>query len=215
MTINSHPLNIKNKPHTCFCCRPVFVRLQMRRYVTDMVKVYSISVTNVIDGVASACRVCALIPHNSQRAGSSCVPCPAGFFIDRDTNRCQECPPNTHLAGRHTYGQDACVACGPGSVSNKVERRGVIRWFLSVVMYPICCMVRVHVFAFLSGTLSMLQRLLLHPHGEQPHADLRPQPSERRGLGDHRAEFHLEGNKIPPPVQYEPVWPRGNSQVHS
>lgn len=61
----------------------------------------------------------------------------------------------------------------------------------------------------------MLQRLLLHPHGEQPHADLRPQPSERRGLGDHRAEFHLEGNKIPPPVQYEPVWPRGNSQVHS
>ncbi|KAM8739882.1 endosome/lysosome-associated apoptosis and autophagy regulator family member 2-like isoform 2-T2 [Acanthopagrus schlegelii] len=97
--------------------------LDMRRYVSDMVKVYSISVTNVIDGVASACRVCALIPQNSQRAGSSCVPCPAGFFIDRDTNRCQECPPNTHLAGRHTYGQDACVACGPGSVSNKEHSR--------------------------------------------------------------------------------------------
>lgn len=86
-----------------------------------MVKVYSISVTNVVDGLASACRACALVPQNSQQAGSSCVPCPAGFFIDRDTNRCQECPPNTHLAGRHTYGQDACVACGPGSISSKVE----------------------------------------------------------------------------------------------
>lgn len=85
-----------------------------------MVKLYSISVTNVLDGVASACRVCALVSQNSQRAGSACVPCPAGFYIDRDTNRCQECPPNTHLAGRHTYGQDACVPCGPGSISNKV-----------------------------------------------------------------------------------------------
>lgn len=96
---------------------------QVRRYVSDTVKVYSISVTNVLDGVASACRACALVPQNSQRAGSSCVPCPAGFYIDRDTNRCQECPSNTHLAGRHTYGQDACIACGPASVSNKVETR--------------------------------------------------------------------------------------------
>ncbi|MEQ2199640.1 Endosome/lysosome-associated apoptosis and autophagy regulator member 2 [Xenoophorus captivus] len=97
--------------------------LDVRRYVSDTVKIYSISVTNVLDGVASACRACALIPQNSQRAGSSCVPCPAGFFIDRDTNRCQECPPNTHLAGRHTYGKDACIACGPGSISNKEHSR--------------------------------------------------------------------------------------------
>ncbi|TKS90722.1 UPF0577 protein KIAA1324-like [Collichthys lucidus] len=97
--------------------------LDTRRYVGDMVKIYSISVTNVVDGTASSCRACALVPQNSQRAGSSCVPCPAGFFIDRDTNRCQECPPNTHLAGRHTYGQDACVACGPGSISNKEHSR--------------------------------------------------------------------------------------------
>uniref|UniRef100_A0A3Q0S9U5 Endosome-lysosome associated apoptosis and autophagy regulator family member 2b n=1 Tax=Amphilophus citrinellus TaxID=61819 RepID=A0A3Q0S9U5_AMPCI len=93
--------------------------LDVRRFIADTVKIYSISVTNVINGVASACRACALVPQNSQRAGSSCVPCPAGFYIDRDTNRCQECPPNTHLAGRHTYGQDACVSCGPGSISNK------------------------------------------------------------------------------------------------
>lgn len=87
-----------------------------------MVKVYSISVTNAVDGVASLCRACALVPQNSQRAGSSCVPCPAGFFIDSDTNRCVECPANTYLAGGHTYGQEACVTCGPGSISNKVER---------------------------------------------------------------------------------------------
>uniref|UniRef100_A0A7N8WNT3 UPF0577 protein KIAA1324-like n=1 Tax=Mastacembelus armatus TaxID=205130 RepID=A0A7N8WNT3_9TELE len=89
----------------------------------DMVKLYSITVTNVLDGTASACRACALVPQNSQRAGSACVPCPAGFYIDRDTNRCQECPPNTHLAGRHTYGQEACVSCGPGSISNKEHSR--------------------------------------------------------------------------------------------
>eukprot|EP00066_Takifugu_rubripes_P007346 XP_003972802.2 PREDICTED: UPF0577 protein KIAA1324-like [Takifugu rubripes] len=90
-----------------------------RLYFDDMVKVYSISVTNALDGVASSCRACALVPQNSQQAGSSCIPCPAGFFINRETNRCQECPPNTHLSGRHIYGQEACVACGPGSVSNK------------------------------------------------------------------------------------------------
>ncbi|XP_039891588.1 endosome/lysosome-associated apoptosis and autophagy regulator family member 2-like isoform X2 [Simochromis diagramma] len=97
--------------------------LDVRRFIADTVKIYSINLTNVIDGVASACRACALVPQNSQRAGSSCVPCPAGFYIDRDTNRCQECPPNTHLAGRQTYGQDACVACGPGSISNKEHSR--------------------------------------------------------------------------------------------
>uniref|UniRef100_A0A3P9KG89 MRH domain-containing protein n=1 Tax=Oryzias latipes TaxID=8090 RepID=A0A3P9KG89_ORYLA len=97
--------------------------LDVRRYVGDVAKIYSVSVTNVVDGVASACRACALVPQNSQRAGSSCVPCPAGFYIDRNTNRCQECPPNTHLAGRHTYGEDACIACGPGSVSNKEHSR--------------------------------------------------------------------------------------------
>ncbi|TNN36329.1 UPF0577 protein-like [Liparis tanakae] len=97
--------------------------LDVRRYVTDLVKLYSVSVTNVVDGVASACRACALVPQNSQRAGSSCVPCPAGFYIDTGTNRCRECPANTHLAGRHTFGQDACVACGPGSISNKEHSR--------------------------------------------------------------------------------------------
>ncbi|KAI2653411.1 Endosome/lysosome-associated apoptosis and autophagy regulator family member 2 [Labeo rohita] len=64
----------------------------VRQYVNDMVKIYSVTVTNAIDGVASACRACAL---QSQRAGSSCVPCAAGHYIDKETNQCQECPPNT------------------------------------------------------------------------------------------------------------------------
>jgi len=94
-----------------------------------MVKLYSVSVTNVVGGVASSCRACALVSRdqqqnqNQERAGvpaSSCVPCPAGFYIDQGTNRCRECPPGTHLAGRHTYGQEACLPCGPASHSDKV-----------------------------------------------------------------------------------------------
>uniref|UniRef100_A0A673LTW7 UPF0577 protein KIAA1324-like n=1 Tax=Sinocyclocheilus rhinocerous TaxID=307959 RepID=A0A673LTW7_9TELE len=89
---------------------------QVRQYVNDMVKIYSVTVTNAMDGVASACRACAL---QSQQAGSSCVPCPAGHYIDKETNQCQECPPNTVLSGHHIYGKEACQPCGPGSKSNK------------------------------------------------------------------------------------------------
>uniref|UniRef100_A0A8C1MWG8 KIAA1324 like n=1 Tax=Cyprinus carpio TaxID=7962 RepID=A0A8C1MWG8_CYPCA len=89
---------------------------QVRQYVNDMVKIYSVTVTNAMDGVASACRACAL---QSQQAGSSCVPCPAGHYIDKETNHCQECPPNTVLSGHLIYGKEACQPCGPGSKSNK------------------------------------------------------------------------------------------------
>ncbi|KAL7828130.1 hypothetical protein AOLI_G00312820 [Acnodon oligacanthus] len=88
----------------------------VRRYVNDIVKMYSITVTNALDGSASSCHACALV---SQESGSSCVPCPAGHFIDKDTNQCQECPPNTFLSGHHIYGVEACQQCGPGSKSNK------------------------------------------------------------------------------------------------
>uniref|UniRef100_A0A8C2JVU4 KIAA1324 like n=1 Tax=Cyprinus carpio TaxID=7962 RepID=A0A8C2JVU4_CYPCA len=89
---------------------------QASDYVNDMVKIYSVTVTNAMDGVASACRACAL---QSQQAGSSCVPCPAGHYIDKETNHCQECPPNTVLSGHLIYGKEACQPCGPGSKSNK------------------------------------------------------------------------------------------------
>ncbi|XP_026101760.1 UPF0577 protein KIAA1324-like [Carassius auratus] len=88
----------------------------VRQYVNDMVKIYSVTLTNAMDGVASVCRACAL---QSQQTGSSCVPCPAGHYIDKETNQCQECPPNTVLSGHHIYGKEACQLCGPGSKSNK------------------------------------------------------------------------------------------------
>lgn len=91
---------------------------QGRQYVNDMAKIYSITVTNALDGVAWACRACAI---ESQQPGSACVPCPAGYYIDEQTNQCQECPPNTFLSGHHIYGQDACQLCGPGGHSNKVQ----------------------------------------------------------------------------------------------
>ncbi|KAM9771600.1 endosome/lysosome-associated apoptosis and autophagy regulator family member 2-like [Syngnathus typhle] len=97
--------------------------LDVRRYVGDNVKLFSIHVTNVLEGVASGCRACALVPDGSRRAGSTCVPCPPGFYIHAETNRCEECPPGTHLAGRHTYGREACVACGPASVSDREHSR--------------------------------------------------------------------------------------------
>ncbi|XP_075886031.1 endosome/lysosome-associated apoptosis and autophagy regulator family member 2-like isoform X2 [Nelusetta ayraudi] len=97
--------------------------LDSRSFVGDTVKLYSISVTNAVDGVASSCRACALVPRDSRRDSSSCVPCPAGFFIEGDTNRCLECPPNTHLAVGVASGQEACVRCGPASISNKEHSR--------------------------------------------------------------------------------------------
>lgn len=90
---------------------------QVRRYANDMVKIYSVSVTNAVDGVASACRACAL---KSKKAGSSCVSCPAGHYIDKKTSQCQKCPPNTVLSGDNIYGKERCQPCGPGSKSNKV-----------------------------------------------------------------------------------------------
>ncbi|KAL0196259.1 hypothetical protein M9458_009831, partial [Cirrhinus mrigala] len=88
----------------------------VRQYVNDIAKIYSITVTNAMDGSASGCHACAMM---SQQDGSSCVPCPAGHFINKDTNQCQECPPNTFLSGHHIYGHEACQPCGPGSKSNK------------------------------------------------------------------------------------------------
>uniref|UniRef100_A0A673NCA6 UPF0577 protein KIAA1324-like homolog n=2 Tax=Sinocyclocheilus rhinocerous TaxID=307959 RepID=A0A673NCA6_9TELE len=85
-------------------------------HVNDIAKIYSITVTNAMDGSASGCHACAMM---SQQDGSSCVPCPAGHFINKDTNQCQECPSNTFLSGHHIYGQEACQPCGPGSKNNK------------------------------------------------------------------------------------------------
>uniref|UniRef100_UPI00398F5360 endosome/lysosome-associated apoptosis and autophagy regulator family member 2 n=1 Tax=Pristiophorus japonicus TaxID=55135 RepID=UPI00398F5360 len=86
------------------------------RFMNDNVKIYSIVVNNAENGVASHCRPCAL---GTDQRRPSCVQCPAGHYIDKDTNKCKDCPPNTYLSAHHAYGIEACIPCGPGSKSNK------------------------------------------------------------------------------------------------
>ncbi|XP_052536979.1 endosome/lysosome-associated apoptosis and autophagy regulator family member 2 isoform X2 [Tympanuchus pallidicinctus] len=87
-----------------------------RQFINDVAKIYSITVTNAVDGVASSCRACAL---GSEQSGSSCVPCPVGHYIEKETSQCKECPANTFLSIHQVYGREACIPCGPGSKSTK------------------------------------------------------------------------------------------------
>uniref|UniRef100_A0A7N4PG05 Endosome-lysosome associated apoptosis and autophagy regulator 1 n=1 Tax=Sarcophilus harrisii TaxID=9305 RepID=A0A7N4PG05_SARHA len=89
-----------------------------RKYTNDVAKLYSINVTNVMDGVASYCRLCALEASDS---GSSCTSCPAGYYINRKSGACHSCPANTFLRAHQPYGVQACVPCGPGTQSNKIH----------------------------------------------------------------------------------------------
>ncbi|CAB1323156.1 unnamed protein product, partial [Coregonus sp. 'balchen'] len=88
--------------------------------VNDMVRIYSISVSNAVDGASSECQACALL---SQPSGSLCVPCPPGHYIHTHTSQCTECPPNTHLTSHSTQSPEACKKCGPSSKSNKEHSR--------------------------------------------------------------------------------------------
>uniref|UniRef100_A0A4W6DDT8 Endosome-lysosome associated apoptosis and autophagy regulator family member 2a n=1 Tax=Lates calcarifer TaxID=8187 RepID=A0A4W6DDT8_LATCA len=92
----------------------------IRRYVNDVARIYSISVSNAVDGVSSGCRACAL---STQPSSSTCVPCPPGHYIETRTSQCTECPPNTYLVSHTTPGPDACKPCGPGSKSDKDHTR--------------------------------------------------------------------------------------------
>uniref|UniRef100_A0A8C3YBV7 Endosome-lysosome associated apoptosis and autophagy regulator 1 n=1 Tax=Catagonus wagneri TaxID=51154 RepID=A0A8C3YBV7_9CETA len=89
-----------------------------RMYTKDVAKIFSINVTNVLDGVASYCRPCAL---EASDLGSSCTSCPAGYYIDRDSGICHSCPSNTILKAHQPYGAQACIPCGPGTKSNKIH----------------------------------------------------------------------------------------------
>lgn len=90
-----------------------------RQWVNDMARIFSITVSNAVDGVSSSCRACAL---SSQPTGSACVPCPAGHYIDSLSSQCTECPPDTRLVSHATPGPDACKPCGPASKSDKEHR---------------------------------------------------------------------------------------------
>ncbi|XP_020660952.3 endosome/lysosome-associated apoptosis and autophagy regulator 1 isoform X1 [Pogona vitticeps] len=87
-----------------------------RKYTNDVAKLYSINVTNAIDGVASYCRPCAL-----ESSGSSCTSCPHGHYIDRDAGSCYPCASNTYLKAHQPYGKQACIPCGPGTKNNKIH----------------------------------------------------------------------------------------------
>lgn len=101
-----------------FCTlRPSRVLSQVRWRVNDVARIYSILVSNAVDGVSSGCRTCAL---STQPSSSTCVPCPPGHYIDTLTSQCTECPRNTYLVSHATPGPDACKPCGPASKSDKV-----------------------------------------------------------------------------------------------
>uniref|UniRef100_A0A8V1A7A5 Endosome-lysosome associated apoptosis and autophagy regulator 1 n=1 Tax=Gallus gallus TaxID=9031 RepID=A0A8V1A7A5_CHICK len=85
-----------------------------RRYTSDVAKLYSVNVTNVLGGVASFCRRCAA-------TGGLCAPCPPGHALDHSTGACQPCPPGTFLRGHPPDGPPACQPCGPGTRSNQVR----------------------------------------------------------------------------------------------
>ncbi|XP_017286358.1 endosome/lysosome-associated apoptosis and autophagy regulator 1 [Kryptolebias marmoratus] len=87
-----------------------------RRYSADAAKIYSIHVTNVVGGVASQCRRCALM---SVKADSTCIPCPPGHYMVEATGVCKSCPPNTFIRASQTVGESTCVQCGPNTKRNK------------------------------------------------------------------------------------------------
>ncbi|XP_066481062.1 endosome/lysosome-associated apoptosis and autophagy regulator 1 isoform X1 [Tiliqua scincoides] len=87
-----------------------------RKYTNDVAKLYSINVTNVIDGVASYCRLCAL-----ESSGSSCTSCPPGHYINKSSGGCHPCAAYTYLKAHQPYGNQACIPCGPGTKSNKIH----------------------------------------------------------------------------------------------
>ncbi|XP_072241815.1 endosome/lysosome-associated apoptosis and autophagy regulator family member 2 isoform X1 [Leuresthes tenuis] len=91
----------------------------VRLYINDVARIYSITVSNAVDGVSSSCRVCAL---STQPSSSACVPCPPGHYIDTLTSKCIECPRNNYLIPHATPGSDACKVCGPASRSDKDHR---------------------------------------------------------------------------------------------
>lgn len=90
---------------------------QVKRYSSDAAKIYSIHVTNVMGGVATQCRRCAL---SSAQDHSACVPCPAGHYMVSGTGECKSCPPNSIVRAEDPVGESACVPCGPNTQRNEV-----------------------------------------------------------------------------------------------
>lgn len=92
---------------------------QGRKHSGDVAKIYSIHISNVIGGVASQCRRCAL---SLAKYSSACVPCPPGHYMVNGTGACESCPPNTIIRADQSVGLDACVPCGPNTERNEVKQ---------------------------------------------------------------------------------------------
>ncbi|XP_056319615.1 endosome/lysosome-associated apoptosis and autophagy regulator 1 [Danio aesculapii] len=84
-------------------------------YSSDLAKIYSVHLTNVIGGVASECRQCALTGADSD----SCVSCTPGHYMVNGTGVCRHCPSNTIIRPEQPIGKEACIPCGPNTYSNK------------------------------------------------------------------------------------------------
>lgn len=98
----------------------IFIASQGRKHSSDVAKIYSIHITNVIGGVASQCRRCAL---KLAKYSSACVPCPPGHYMVNGTGACESCPPNTIIRVDQSIGVDACVPCGPNTERNEVKQQ--------------------------------------------------------------------------------------------
>ncbi|XP_010891663.3 UPF0577 protein KIAA1324 homolog [Esox lucius] len=90
---------------------------QVRQYSADFAKLYSIHITNVLGGVASQCRHCAL----GSGLASECVSCPPAHYMVEGSGVCKSCPANTFIRADQTVGEAACVPCGPNTHSNKAH----------------------------------------------------------------------------------------------
>ncbi|KAG7519937.1 hypothetical protein JOB18_019311 [Solea senegalensis] len=90
--------------------------LTERKYSGDIAKIYSIHLTNVIGGVASQCRHCALSTDNTD---SACVPCPPGHYMVNGTGQCMRCSQNSYIRAEQPVGEAACIQCGPNTERNE------------------------------------------------------------------------------------------------
>uniref|UniRef100_A0A8C6SNP8 Si:ch211-233h19.2 n=2 Tax=Neogobius melanostomus TaxID=47308 RepID=A0A8C6SNP8_9GOBI len=85
---------------------------ETRRYVNDVARIFSVTVSNAVDGVSSRCRACAVSSRPSS-SSSPCVPCPPGHYIHPDTSQCTQCPPNTYLSPTAPRGPTRARPAGP------------------------------------------------------------------------------------------------------
>ncbi|XP_059468673.1 endosome/lysosome-associated apoptosis and autophagy regulator family member 2-like isoform X2 [Neocloeon triangulifer] len=75
----------------------------------DVARIFSINVTNTIDGGASVC-----LPCHQETEELGCIPCPPGQYVDPNSTQCTPCPPGTTVSDPLAYGIESCQPCGPG-----------------------------------------------------------------------------------------------------